>query len=236
MNPTKEFRDYMISQGAALVGIGDLTAVPSTDYPVGIAVAVPLPKHVIKDLQLAPTREYYELYTTLNDKLNAIVTAGEEYLTGRGYQAYAQTTDRVTVDSDKRSPLPHKTVATRAGLGWIGKNNLLVTPQYGSAVRISSLLTDAQLTCDAPITHSRCGACHACVRYCPAHALKNTLWHLGMPREDIVSVSACYKKQREIMRKSTGIDTDLCGKCFAVCTYTKQYLKQNSNMHNKIGI
>ena len=80
MNPTKEFRDYLISQGAVLVGIGDLTAVPSSDYPVGIAVAVPLPKHIIKDLQLAPTREYYELYTTLNDKLNAIVTAGEEYL------------------------------------------------------------------------------------------------------------------------------------------------------------
>ena len=38
MNPTKEFRDYLISQGAALVGIGDLTAVPSSDYPVGIAV------------------------------------------------------------------------------------------------------------------------------------------------------------------------------------------------------
>ncbi len=108
MNPTKEFRDYMISQGAALVGIGDLTAVPSSDYPVGIAVAIPLPKHVIKDLQLAPTREYYKLYTTLNDKLNAIVTAGEKYLTGRGYQAYAQTTDRITVDSDNRSPLPHK--------------------------------------------------------------------------------------------------------------------------------
>lgn len=107
MNPTKEFRDYMISQGAALVGIGDLTAVPSSDYPVGIAVAIPLPKHVIKDLQLAPTREYYKLYTTLNDKLNAIVTAGEKYLTGRGYQAYAQTTDRITVDSDNRSPLPH---------------------------------------------------------------------------------------------------------------------------------
>ena len=170
-----------------------LTAVPSSDYPVGIAVAVPLPKHIIKDLQLAPTREYYELYTTLNDKLNAIVTAGEEYLISRGYHAYALTTDRIMVDSDNHSSLPHKTVATRAGLGWIGKNCLLVTPQYGSAVRISSLLTDAPLTCDAPITRSQCGACHACVRYCPAHALKNTLWRPGMPREDIVSVSACYK-------------------------------------------
>ena len=233
MNPTKEFRDYLISQGAALVGIGDLTAVPSSDYPVGIAVAVPLPKHIIKDLQLAPTREYYELYTTLNDKLNAIVTAGEEYLISRGYHAYALTTDRIMVDSDNHSSLPHKTVATRAGLGWIGKNCLLVTPQYGSAVRISSLLTDAPLTCDAPITRSQCGACHACVRYCPAHALNNTLWRPGMPREDIVSVSACYKKQRQIMRKSTGIDTDLCGKCFAVCTYTKQYLKQKQNIINQ---
>ena len=81
MNPTKEFRDYLISQGAALVGIGDLTAVPSSDYPVGIAVAIPLPKHVIKGLQLAPTREYYELYNSLSDKLNTIVTAGAKYLT-----------------------------------------------------------------------------------------------------------------------------------------------------------
>ena len=80
MNPTKEFRDYLISQGAALVGIGDLTAVPSSDYPVGIAVAIPLPKHIIKGLQLAPTREYYELYNSLSDKLNTIVTAGTKYL------------------------------------------------------------------------------------------------------------------------------------------------------------
>ena len=121
MNPTKEFRDYLISQGAALVGIGDLTTVPSSDYPVGIAVAVPLPKHIIKDLQLAPTREYYELYTTLNNKLNAIVTAGEEYLISRGYHAYALTTDRIMVDSDNHSSLPHKTVATKAALAGSAK-------------------------------------------------------------------------------------------------------------------
>lgn len=226
MNPTKEFRDYLISQGAALVGIGDLTAVPSSDYPVGIAVAIPLPKHVIKGLQLAPTREYYELYNSLSDKLNTIVTAGAKYLTDKGYHAYARTTNQEMTDSDNCIPLSHQTIATRAGLGWIGKNNRLVTPQYGSAVRLSSLLTDAPLTCDPPVTHSQCGACHACVRYCPAHALKNTLWRPGIPRENIIAISTCHKKCREIMQKSTGIDADLCGKCFAVCTYTRQYLKQ----------
>lgn len=41
MNPTKEFRDYMISQGAALVGIGDLTAVPSSDYPLELQSQFP---------------------------------------------------------------------------------------------------------------------------------------------------------------------------------------------------
>ncbi len=195
MNPTKEFRDYLISQGAALVG-------------------------------LAPTREYYELYNSLSDKLDTIVTAGAKYLTDKGYHAYARTTDQKMADSDNCIPLSHQTLATRAGLGWIGKNNRLVTPQYGSAVRLSSLLTDAPLTCDPPVTHSQCGACHACVRYCPAHALKNTLWRPGIPRENIIAISTCHKKCREIMKKSTGIDADLCGKCFAVCTYTRQYLKQ----------
>lgn len=52
-----------------------------------------------------------------------------------------------------------------------------------------------------------------------------------MPREEIVDVEACYKKQKEIMYVSTGIDTDLCGKCFAVCAYTQRYLR--SGYHSR---
>ena len=47
-----------------------------------------------------------------------------------------------------------------------------------------------------------------------------------MEREEIVDVNRCYQKQKEIMYVSTGIDTDLCGKCFAVCAYTQNYLKK----------
>ena len=45
-----------------------------------------------------------------------------------------------------------------------------------------------------------------------------------MQREKIMDIEKCYKKQVEIMSKNTGIETDLCGKCFAVCTYTQKYL------------
>lgn len=50
---------------------------------------------------------------------------------------------------------------------------------------------------------------------------------MGMPREKLVDVKKCYKKQTEIMYEATGIETDLCGKCFAVCLYTQKYLKRD---------
>ena len=154
--------------------------------------------------------------------------AGEDFLKKKGFEAYAQTTERVEVTPNKFTRLPHKTVATRGGLGWIGKNCLLVTPQYGSAIRISSLMTNAPLKCDEPMDQSHCGTCNQCVINCPAHALKDNLWTVGMQREKIVNIEKCYRKQVEIMSKSTGIETELCGKCFAVCTYTRRYLKDTT--------
>lgn len=189
MTLTEELKEILHFQGADLVGIGDMSSVENCNFKTGISVAVSLPKNVIIDLQEAPTQEYYNLYHSLNSKLNEIVMAGEEFLKKEGFEAYAQTTDRVKVSQDKTTPLPHKTVATKAGLGWIGKNCLLVTPQYGSAVRISSLLTNASLECDEPINQSRCGACSLCVKKCPAQALKGTLWNTNTPREELIDIT-----------------------------------------------
>ena len=230
MTLTGELKEILYSQGADLVGIGDMSKVKNCNFKIGISVAVSLPKNVIIDLQEAPTKEYYNLYHSLNKKLNEIVMAGENFLKKEGYEVYAQTTDRTKMKQDKTTMLPHKTVATRAGLGWIGKNCLLVTPQYGSAIRISSLLTNAPLECGEPVNQSHCGECNVCVKKCPAQALKGTLWETDMKREEIIDIEKCYKKQVEIMSEKTGIETDLCGKCFAVCTYTKKYLN-NSTVH-----
>ena len=228
MNLTEELKKILFEKGADLAGVGSLKGVKNCQFQTGVSVAVALPGNVILDLRDGPTEEYYHLYGTLNEKLNQIVAAGEAFLKAQGYEAYAQTTDRVMVNEENISPIPHKTVAARAGLGWIGKNCLLVTPQYGSAVRISSLLTNAPLGEEEPILKSRCGGCRACVEHCPAQALKGTLWEAGMPRKEIVDAEACYQKQLEIMYERTGIRTDLCGKCFAVCTYTQKYLQSLS--------
>lgn len=235
MELTEELKQLLYDKGAGLVGIGDMSRVQNCDFQAGAAVAVPLPENIIRDLLKAPTKEYYELYYFLNRKLNEIVMAGEEFLRNKGFDAYAQTTERVEVNEENVSVLPHKTVAVRAGLGWIGKNCLLVTPRYGSAIRISSLLTNAPLKCGEAVTKSRCGKCSLCVRNCPAQALKGTLWEAGMRREEIVDVRKCYKKQVEIMSKETGIETDLCGKCFAVCAYTQKYLKGADSEERIIG-
>lgn len=235
MDLTEALRDLLMAKGAGLVGIGSMEGVPDCEYCCGISVAIPLPKEVTRDLQTAPTREYHDQYYSLNRKLNEIVLEGEHFLREAGYEAYAQTTDRVTVNEQKRSRLPHKTVATRAGLGWIGKNNLLVTREYGCAVRLSSLLTNAPLSCGEAITKSLCGGCDLCVRKCPAGALSGVLWEAGVDRDQIVDIDKCYKKQIEIMTASTGIHEDLCGKCFAVCAYTQRYLRGISNRNRIRG-
>lgn len=226
MELTEKLKRRLYQNGARLVGIGNMRGIENCNYSVGVSIAIPLPKHIIYDLQTAPTKEYFDMYYALNGKLNEIVTDGERFLHEAGYEAYAQTTERVVICEKQTTAVPHKTVATRAGLGWIGKNCLIVTKEFGSAVRLSSLLTNAPLKCGNAIEKSLCGACTLCVRNCPAQALCGTLWDVGIPRENIIDVEKCYKKQIEIMFRQTGIEQDLCGRCFATCAYTVKYIRQ----------
>lgn len=219
-----EFRAFLIEAGAKLAGFADMGGVPGCAYPRAVSVALPVPRHILREIAGGPTKSYYYMYHELNNGLNRIITSGAEYLRARGYAAEPLTTDVVTQTSDHRTALPHKTAAVRAGLGWIGRNCLLVTPQYGPAVRISTLLTDAPLDCARSLPEQRCGECRACADACPAQALSGKTWTPEMDREELVNAEKCMVKQLELTKSRTGLDFDLCGKCFIVCPYTREYM------------
>ena len=140
-------------------------------------------------------------------KADRAADAIESWLRAQHFDALSQSersmAQNALFDAETRSTtLPHKTLAVRAGLGWIGRNNLLVTEKHGCRLTLSTVLTDAPLPVeDVPQMPNRCGNCTVCVRACPVGALSVEKWTPNTERDDMVNVDACR----------------LCLKCMQVC-------------------
>jgi epoxyqueuosine reductase QueG len=222
-----ELRNRLLDRGASVVACGDLTVLPAGQrqgMPVGVCIGVALDARVVAGISRGPTPEYAAEYGRVNALLDGLADEAAAFLRERGFRARASGAT-VTVLDEKTlaTQLPHKTVATRAGVGWIGKCALLISRQFGSAVRYNTVLTDAPLPVGTPVEVAECGDCVACVEACPAGAPSGKPWRVGDRREDRFDAFACCEAVRQLCR-AQGIDEVICGICIAACPHTGRYL------------
>ena len=175
MELTQRLQALLSGMGADLVGFGDVTGLAPDGYKTAVVAAIALPPDIIDDIPIGPTPAYLDIYSDYNRRLDEMSDAAAALLEREGFRTLSLNRAHAPWDLETMAaPFPHKTAATRAGLGWIGKCALLVTPAYGAAVRLTVTLTDAPLEVAQPITASRCGSCTACMDACPMGAISDT--------------------------------------------------------------
>ncbi|OGN96225.1 MAG: hypothetical protein A2Z77_08470 [Chloroflexi bacterium RBG_13_51_36] len=157
---------------------------------------------------------WHYVYRIINPRIDSISLMLAQSLDEAGFRAFvvpaSQTVDRTRLTG----VLSHKLAAHLAGLGWIGKSALLITPEHGPRVRWGTVLTDAPLEAGTSLDEM-CRDCDTCVTGCPAHAFTGQAFDKPGPRSEIFDAEAChdYLQKREQTRHKA------CGICVYICPY-----------------
>jgi len=228
---TEKVKAKIMGWGADIVGVADAEPLKAlrTDPPDllnpftrAISIAVQMPVAVFEMISDKPTPIYASVYQTANRILDEIAFRTAIMLQTDGFFSLPIPASQVLDKKDWYGAISHKAVARMAGLGWQGKNLLLITPRYGSRVRLATILTKAPLNADAPV-ENRCGKCTSCKDACPAGAIKGvgTQSHYEN-RDEAMFFSKCAEKLEEDFAKLPEIGTQICGICIKVCPFGRK--------------
>jgi len=205
-----------LEKGFSLAGIADITAVRSefrlseslrNRFDRAISLGRQVLGAVLEDISDHPTQLYFHHYRQLNFFLDRTAFDLAADIQASGYDALPVPASQVLDMENQTAHVSHKKIAVLAGLGHIGRNNLLVHPAFGSRIRLVSVLTNMPMEADRP-TGADCGACRACLSACPAKAIKEQpgdFDHRG-----------CFEKLEEFRRRRF-VSQHICGICVKAC-------------------
>jgi epoxyqueuosine reductase QueG len=171
------------------------------EYSCVILFGKILSKEYINTIIIGQKPKRHEFNIT-ERKMDALAVKLADRLQIDGYKSIAKL---------KSGQLPHKTVALRAGLGFIGKNNLLVNDQYGSAIVLGKTLTTAPFKTIKSVSPKKpeCGNCMICADKCETKALQGKTWDITITRKEMLVIKLC----------------NCCLNCMVYCPYTVKYAK-----------
>ncbi len=212
-----KLRDIADSKGGKLYGVCRIDELRKNLHPeirktseklnTAISIGVPLSKSVLDSIQNRPNMLYKAHYQQVNHILNDITfIIVSEIVKNRG-EAIPIPASQYLDWGRLRAHLSHREIAYKAGLGWRGRNNLLVAENYGSQVRLVTVLTDIDLESDKPLERD-CGDCYDCLTVYPADAINEDPNDFDLP--------ACYKQVQEFS-KHKGYGHLICGLCLQCC-------------------
>jgi epoxyqueuosine reductase len=206
-------REFIAERGGEMVA----------QFPRAVSIGVLMPSEIVDQIvrhddRMALIAYRSHSYDILNLRLNQIASRLAGLLQREGHRAFPIAAAERADGENLHGLLSHKLAAHLAGLGWIGKSCLLVTPEVGPRVRWTSVLTDASLTPGQPI-EQRCGGCMECVDVCPPHAFTGRNFCADEPREARYDAQACnaYLRQR-----GDEMGIRVCGMCVYVCPHGRK--------------
>jgi epoxyqueuosine reductase len=214
---TEKIKALCHQWGGSLFGVADLRSFKKDEtllplslidrLSFAISVGYHLSDAILEGIENQPTPLYFHHYQRVNILLDTIGLIVTSMIQGLGYQAMPIPASQIVDWKNQRGHLSHKHVARAAGLGWIGRNNLLVNEKFGSRVRLVTILTDLPLTIDSPSLRN-CGSCRACLSLCPAGAIAES-------QEDFNHLQ-CYE-QLKFFSKTLHFSHHICGVCVKAC-------------------
>lgn len=182
-------------------------------YNTAIVIGCSYPKRKFDDnhkVYLSSCSWGVDYHIVLKEKLEHIKT----YLDNLGYVS------KIFVDNNS---LDERSLAYKAGLGFFGKNNLLINEKYGSYFFIGVILTDAEIESDKVINKT-CLNCNLCVKACPNNAINDS---------GILNPNKCNSyltQKKEISDEDSKYFNNCiygCDKCISICPYNKDVKSNN---------
>lgn len=213
----EELRKVAATSGVSAFGVGSIDdlrehfeALPpeqTEGLTLGVSIAVRVSDSVLKGVVVGPTRHYLHHYRMLNWLLDQCALRISLTIQEKGYNALPIPASQIIDWENQTAHLSHKMIALRAGIGWIGRNNLLVHPEYGSRIRIASVLTDMPQKTDEAVKRD-CKSCKKCIDVCPVSAIEEShkQWNKA----------ACLEKLK-YFAKAHNVGQYICGLCVKVC-------------------
>ena len=114
-------------------------------FPRALSWAIPITPQVMAEVRHGPTQAYADEYDRINRRINEQAGMLAAAISSRGFRAQPLAASKRSDPVNIKGDFPHKTAATRAGLGWIGRHCQLVTRRFGSWIRLGTVFTDMDL-------------------------------------------------------------------------------------------